>query len=149
MTHSLAETERILPFMGEIVGLTKGEARLEKRDTVSVPLPEFISKHTFDRILFERSDGLFFIVKQPKVLIRIEIVVPHFQHQVVRNADILHLEGKIILFILVPRRIFDRLILIVQRRGFAGKAYTRDPEDKEQVKLQRAFQAADSLYLSV
>ena len=88
---------------------------------MSVPFAEFVGKHAFDGVPAERADRLLFTAEKPSVLIGVQVIVPYFQCQVVRNRYIFHLEGEIVFLVLFPRDIVDRLVLVVQGWVFAGK----------------------------
>ena len=80
---------------------------------MSVPFAEFVGKHAFDGVPAKRAEWQLLTTEKPKVLIGIQVIVPYFQCQVVRNGYIFHLEGKIVFLVLFPRDIVDRLILVV------------------------------------
>lgn len=129
--HALPEAERILSFVGEIIAAPEGETGLKKRNPAAVPFPEFVGEQTFQRIPFQRTDRLFLVAKQPKILIGIEIVVPYFQRQVVGNRGVFYFKREIVFLIFLPRRILDGLVLVVQSRRVAGEKQEADPNGKQ------------------
>ena len=61
----MAEAERVLADMGKFVMGAYRETGMEKGEPVPIPFSIFIGKHTFDRVLPERADGMFLAAKQP------------------------------------------------------------------------------------